>query len=102
MAMNNSAGVMAPSAYILASERSMRASFHCVTAICSTRDFSIMSWGIQAAESWARCWSNLSFSSGVLGPVDFFALLRLARICLIVAIVTLSVEQSQFGAGKAI
>src|ERR1035438_8103389 len=98
--------------WIRASLRSMRANFHWVTAISSTKDFSMSSWGIQAAESRSRCWSNLAWSSPgmtvdsarrpwtralkrtrslaswLLGPVDFFALRRLARICLIVAIVT--------------
>src|ERR1022692_4490656 len=84
------------------------------------------SWGIQAAESRSRSWSNFDWSSPgmtadsarrpwtralkrtpslpaeVWGPVDFFALLRLARIGLIVAIVTFSTEQSQFGAGQRV
>src|ERR1017187_2629071 len=53
MARANSPGGKAGS-WILASERSMRANFHWLTAICSTRDFSMSSWGIQADAGLAR------------------------------------------------
>jgi hypothetical protein len=47
-------------------------------------------FGAQAADEGVE--ADASLPSGVLEPVDFFALLRLAFICLIVAIVTLSAD----------